>query len=203
MSATIQESPSGSGQRVKMLNGLTGFRFPIALFIFLVHSTHLYNPAANYMLPVTPFANEGFANKLSEFLIGVGLPMLSLFFMLSGFVLTWSSKPGEKARFFWRRRFFRVIPNHVVTFVLACILVVGATTNWLPNLLLVHTWDLCRAIGADEHLNEDLVAAVWAQLEPVAEALAQSGVFGQGSSGAVESTEPTQRRLLDICGRRP
>jgi peptidoglycan/LPS O-acetylase OafA/YrhL len=147
MSATIQESPSGSGTRAKMLDGLTGFRFPIALFIFLVHSTHLFNPAANYMLPVTPFNNQGFANGLSEFLIGVGLPMLSLFFMLSGFVLTWSSKPGEKARFFWRRRFFRVIPNHVVTFVLACILVTGATTNWLPNLLLVHTWDINEPAG--------------------------------------------------------
>jgi peptidoglycan/LPS O-acetylase OafA/YrhL len=124
-----------------MLDGLTGFRFPIALFIFLVHSTHLYNPAANFMLPVTPFADQGFSTWLSEFLIGVGLPMLSLFFMLSGFVLTWSSKPGEKARAFWRRRFFRVMPNHVLTFVLACILITGATTNWLPNLLLVHTWN--------------------------------------------------------------
>lgn len=141
MSATIQESPSGSGQKVKMLDGLTGFRFPIALFIFLVHSTHLYNPAANFTLPVTPFADQGLATGLSEFLIGVGLPMLSLFFMLSGFVLTWSAKPGERARAFWRRRFFRVIPNHVVTFVLACVLITGATTNWLPNLLLVHTWD--------------------------------------------------------------
>ena len=74
---------------------------------------------------------------------------------------------------------------------------------WRAGGNAIHSWDLARAIGADEHLNEDLVAAVWAQLEPVADALAQSGVFGQGSSGAVESTEPTQRRLLDICGRRP
>ena len=74
---------------------------------------------------------------------------------------------------------------------------------WRAEGNAIHSWDLARAIGADEHLNEDLVAAVWAQLEPVAEALAQSGVFGQGSSGAVESNEPTQRRLLDICGRRP
>jgi hypothetical protein len=41
------------------------------------------------------------------------------------------------------------------------------------------------------------------RLEPAAALLAQSGLFGQGSSGAVESTEPNQRRLLDICGRRP
>ncbi|MGH3758546.1 acyltransferase family protein [Actinophytocola sp.] len=141
MSATIKESPTGSGQKLRMLDGLTGFRFPIALFIFLVHSTHLFNPASGFTTPVTPFADQGFATWLSEFLIGVGLPMLSLFFMLSGFVLTWSAKPGERARAFWRRRFFRVIPNHVVTFVLACVLITGATTNWLPNLLLVHTWD--------------------------------------------------------------
>jgi uncharacterized protein (TIGR03086 family) len=74
---------------------------------------------------------------------------------------------------------------------------------WRAEGNTIHSWDLARAIGTDERLNEDLVDAVWAQLEPVTEVLAQSGAFGQGSSGAVESTEPTQRRLLDICGRRP
>jgi hypothetical protein len=55
----------------------------------------------------------------------------------------------------------------------------------------------------DERLNDDLVDAVWTQLDPAAAFLAASGLFGQGSSGAVDSTEPTQRRLLDLCGRRP
>lgn len=160
MSATTVGNTQGSGQRVRMLDGLTGFRFPIALFIFLVHSTHLFNPAANFTKPVTPFANQGFATWLSEFLIGVGLPMLSLFFMLSGFVLTWSAKPGEKARAFWRRRFFRVFPNHAVTFVLACILVTGATTNWLPNLLLVHTWDPNEPAGGANVIVWSLCAEV-------------------------------------------
>lgn len=141
MSATKTTSPSGSGQPVTLLRGLTGFRFPIALGIFFIHSTHLYNPADGFMSPVSPFADQGFATWLSEFMIPIGLPFLSLFFMLSGFVLTWGSKPGEPARAFWRRRFFRVFPNHVVTFVLALILIAGATTNWLPNLLLVHTWN--------------------------------------------------------------
>jgi peptidoglycan/LPS O-acetylase OafA/YrhL len=124
-----------------LLRGLTGFRFPIAIGIFFIHATHLYNPASGFTTPVSPFADQGFATWLSEFMIPIGLPFLSLFFMLSGFVLAWSSKPGERPSSFWRRRFFRVFPNHVVTFVLALILITGATTNWLPNLLLVHTWD--------------------------------------------------------------
>lgn len=143
-----------------MLDGLTGFRFPIAFVIFFIHSTHVYNPASGYTSPVSPFADQGFANWLNETLIPVGLPFLSLFFMLSGFVLTWSSKPGEKPSAFWRRRFFRVFPNHVVTFVLAVILITGATTNWLPNLLLVHTWDPHEPAGGANIIVWSLCAEV-------------------------------------------
>ena len=38
---------------------------------------------------------------------------VSLFFILSGFVLTHSARAPESARAFWLRRFFTIYPNHL------------------------------------------------------------------------------------------
>jgi uncharacterized protein (TIGR03086 family) len=69
--------------------------------------------------------------------------------------------------------------------------------------LLVHAWDLARAIGADETLDPVVVDAVLESLLPLAEALPASGAFGTGRSGALTDQAPKQLRLLDLCGRRP
>lgn len=68
---------------------------------------------------------------------------------------------------------------------------------------LVHTWDLARAIDADPNLDPDLVATVWAQVEPLAPLLAGSGMFGGGASGSLPEDASIQDRLLDALGRRP
>jgi uncharacterized protein (TIGR03086 family) len=68
---------------------------------------------------------------------------------------------------------------------------------------LIHTWDLARALGTDEQLEPDLVALTWAQVQPAAPALAGSGMFGSGASGALADDAPVQDRLLDALGRRP
>lgn len=151
---------NGSGVQqpsVKWLHGLTGFRFPIALGIFFIHSSHAVNPV-NYEKTVSFFSDRGFAEGMSNFLIPIGLPFLSLFFMLSGFVLTWSARPSDTARSFWRRRFFRVFPNHIVTFVIALFLITGATTNWLPNLLLINTWNPNEPDGGTNYIVWSLCA---------------------------------------------
>jgi uncharacterized protein (TIGR03086 family) len=67
----------------------------------------------------------------------------------------------------------------------------------------VHAWDLARAIGSDETLDPALVAALWAQLQPMAPFIASIGVFGEGPSGTVPEDADLQRRLLDLTGRRP
>ncbi|MBK5287829.1 MAG: TIGR03086 family protein [Acidimicrobiia bacterium] len=67
----------------------------------------------------------------------------------------------------------------------------------------LHAWDLARAIGADETLPENLVAAIWANIEPLIPAIGQIGVFGSGPSGTVPDDAPLQTRLLDATGRRP
>ena len=44
--------------------------------------------------------------------------------------------------------------------------------------LLIHTWDLARAVGADEHLDEDAVRQAYEGLKPMDEMLRQPTVFG-------------------------
>lgn len=69
--------------------------------------------------------------------------------------------------------------------------------------LVLHSWDLARATGGDEHLPEELVAEVYGTLEPLASVIGSIGVFGSGPSGAVGADADTQTRLLDLSGRRP
>ncbi|AXE25305.1 acyltransferase [Streptomyces globosus] len=118
------------------LPSLTGLRFIAALLVFCYHSS-LALPALN------PFASKDIADGYRWLFGNAGWAGVSFFFILSGFVLTWSARPGDPPRHFWRRRFFKIYPNHLVTWVLALALLSGATTQWwqaVPNLFLVHAW---------------------------------------------------------------
>jgi uncharacterized protein (TIGR03086 family) len=64
----------------------------------------------------------------------------------------------------------------------------------------VHSWDLARAIGGDDELDPELVALALAIVEPRAEELKASGLFGEPV--AVPSTADPQTRLLGLLGRR-
>jgi hypothetical protein len=68
--------------------------------------------------------------------------------------------------------------------------------------MLLHTWDLARAIRVDETLDPSLVEFVWQSLAPIADGLAASGAFGAGASDA-SADASLQDRLLDLSGRRP
>lgn len=63
----------------------------------------------------------------------------------------------------------------------------------------IHTWDLAHAIGADESLDDELVAAVWTVFEPQADTLAASGLYAV--SAPVPDDAPLQQRLLALTGR--
>lgn len=65
---------------------------------------------------------------------------------------------------------------------------------------LVHTWDLARAIGADEQLPDDLVAACLAIVAPQEDAYRAAGLIGPRV--ATDRTDP-QSRLLAMLGRDP
>jgi len=70
---------------------------------------------------------------------------VSFFFMLSGFVLTWSRQPEIGAVQFYRRRVARIYPLHVATWAIALTLAIAMTGRppWreiaMP-LTLLHSW---------------------------------------------------------------
>jgi uncharacterized protein (TIGR03086 family) len=67
--------------------------------------------------------------------------------------------------------------------------------------LVVHAWDLSRAIGFDERLPEEMVGFAGEEIAPYAAELEKSGLFGapvEPPAGA-----DAQTRLLCLLGRRP
>ena len=126
--APTQNAPS-------RLPSLTGARFVAAVLVFFFHATVLY-----------PFVSPD-AQKTSTVLFATaGWTGVVFFFVLSGFVLTWAVRPGDTAPTFWRRRFFKIYPNHLVTLLAALILLTTVTKatidsgDGLLNLLLLQSW---------------------------------------------------------------
>lgn len=118
----------GGGAGRTRLNRLTSLRFFAALVVVVHHVTRDLADVPG----LTALATMGTA--------GVGF-----FFMLSGFVLTWSSRNGDTAGAFYRRRFARVYPLHFVTMLasIPVLLLVGAgqpILGYLSNPLLLQAW---------------------------------------------------------------
>lgn len=116
------------------LPSLTGMRFPAALLVFLFHVSL---PAA-WLLGDD--ANDSVVARLAEQAGGLGV---TFFFVLSGFVLAWSAREGDRPRAFWRRRYVKIVPNYVVAWALAMVLVAaGDTAPWrsAATLFMVQSW---------------------------------------------------------------
>ncbi|RAX03063.1 MULTISPECIES: acyltransferase family protein [unclassified Photorhabdus] len=134
----VQREVKSDISQIPQLPSLTGLRFFAAILVFLYHSSaeHIFSNRQVSENFLWLFSNAGF--------VGV-----SFFFCLSGFVLGWSSKPRDSLINFWIRRVMKIYPNHLVTLLLALLLIMwsgpllpgGETTSGLiPNILLVHTW---------------------------------------------------------------
>jgi uncharacterized protein (TIGR03086 family) len=65
--------------------------------------------------------------------------------------------------------------------------------------LLVHGWDIATATGQDATLDVELVEAAQRIVEPQADLLEASGMFG--TKGTVSETDDPQSRLLAQLGR--
>ncbi|MFI1831428.1 acyltransferase family protein [Streptomyces sp. NPDC020412] len=137
---TAALTSSDPPQRPAALPSLTGLRWLAALFVFLAHASMLSGPNRPDA-PISFFADQDLAKTLADF-FEPGFVMVSFFFLLSGFVLTWSARPGEPATAIWRRRFLKIYPNHIVVFAFAMWLFASSepVRAWLPNLFLLHTW---------------------------------------------------------------
>lgn len=116
------------GKRVH-LRSLTGFRFFAAIAVVVYH-LHLY------FVPPLGHALDAFS---------YGFTGVSFFFILSGFVLTWSHRRSDSSPKFYWNRFARVWPLHALTTLLAILVppLTMPTTLWpaLPFVLtLTQTW---------------------------------------------------------------
>ncbi len=65
--------------------------------------------------------------------------------------------------------------------------------------LLIHSWDLARAIGADERLDPDLVEACLERNRPRAAFMRATGMFGRPVEVPEDADEQTE--LLALFGR--
>jgi uncharacterized protein (TIGR03086 family) len=65
--------------------------------------------------------------------------------------------------------------------------------------LLVHTWDLARAVGADDRLDPEACAVIYANLEPIDGLVRAPGFFGPKLEPA--SDADAQDKLLAFVGR--
>jgi hypothetical protein len=75
---------------------------------------------------------------------------------------------------------------------------------------MIHTWDLARAIGADETLNSDLVTWLDENLTDIFAGLSESPFdpqtthrFFAAPSDPLPPAATRQHRLLHLMGRRP
>ncbi|WP_425275736.1 acyltransferase family protein, partial [Streptomyces angustmyceticus] len=102
--------------RPQRLPSLTGLRFAAAGGVVFTHGSLLVDPHLAQTLGPE---------------VWVGASAVSLFFILSGYVLTHSARPADTARAFWRRRAAKILPNHVLTWcvVVAALACAGAATT--------------------------------------------------------------------------
>lgn len=97
------------------LDSLTGVRFFAALLVFGFHAMHNVDGLA---------------------LFSSGMTGVSLFYILSGFMMSWSAREGDTAIQFYRRRFARIYPAFISAWLIALSLML-ATSRRLGS-----GWDL-------------------------------------------------------------
>lgn len=120
---------TGDPVRATRLDSLTSLRAVAALAVFGIHAAHWF-PG-----PLRPVVAPG------------GDVGVAFFFILSGVVLAWTMRPGDRAGQFYRRRFARIAPSYWVAALLAVpvLAIAGALTagelvRMLPSLAFVQSW---------------------------------------------------------------
>jgi peptidoglycan/LPS O-acetylase OafA/YrhL len=136
--SAAEQAGTGSPQPARggQLPSLTGMRWAAALLVFLYHVGRLQ------------YFGQGQGFVVWAF--GPGAAGVSFFFILSGFVLAWTARPGDRPTAFWHRRLARIYPVHLVTAILALVLGLTLVPVLRPtgiaevaaNLFLVSSWKL-------------------------------------------------------------
>ncbi|MFE2287548.1 acyltransferase family protein [Streptomyces sp. NPDC059443] len=134
MSGVTPAVPVTTPAPTARLLSLTGMRWAAALLVFCFHVT-----------VETGFFGEARDKETLARLFGGGASGVSFFFVLSGFVLTWSARSHDSKVAFWRRRFARIYPSHFVMFLaaVAYLMWTGAELSGrvaAANLTLTQSW---------------------------------------------------------------
>ncbi|MFD4376453.1 acyltransferase family protein [Streptomyces sp. NPDC058486] len=122
---------------MKRLDTLTGLRFPAAFVVLLYHAALLP------FLGVPWLDSESAAVTYYDAVAHAGALGVTFFFVLSGFVLTWSARDTDTAPRFWRRRFVKIVPNYVLVWALAMVVFAAPFTDLrtgLLNLFMIQVW---------------------------------------------------------------
>lgn len=116
-----------TGGNMTRLDSLTGLRFVAAFVVLLRHTV-----PEMFDVPV-----------LSE-LAAIGPIGVGFFFVLSGFVLTWTWKPAQSKGRFYFNRAARIAPLHVLTTIIAvAMLAFAGNPHWfssIMSLFLLQAW---------------------------------------------------------------
>ncbi len=129
--STASTTTGPAAHRLPRVESLTGLRWFAAAAVFFHH-----------------FMNFAPIPKLSR-VTPIGVTGVTFFFVLSGFVLTWSFFDRDTAKRFYWRRFARIYPLVLLTTLLALPVFYGTTDsfqkpwntgNILLSLLLLHAW---------------------------------------------------------------
>lgn len=124
-------STATPAQRLPRVESLTGLRWFAAAAVFFHHFMN-FAPVPR-LIKVSP----------------IGVTGVSFFFVLSGFVLTWSFFDRDTARRFYWRRFARIYPLVVLTTLVALPVFYGSTDSFQKpwdarnialSLVLLHAW---------------------------------------------------------------
>ncbi|MGW1076468.1 acyltransferase family protein [Streptomyces sp. NPDC002537] len=137
MSDLDRRAASGEGRSAlgSRLPTLTGMRFVAALLVFVCH-------AAVYGI----FDDQALGSWLVTYVSKLGFVGVGFFFVLSGFVLTWSARDTDRPLTFWRRRLAKIYPNHLVTWAAGLALMVwiggyaATADNTVASFFLVQAW---------------------------------------------------------------
>lgn len=132
----IAPSPVDRRPHLRRLPSLTGLRWLAAFVVFVYHASR-QSPTLNL------FSDKSVLTAFKSVMQPAGGLGVAFFFVLSGFLLTWSARSGDTARAFWRRRFVKIYPNYVIAWVLAMVLLAAAVTpvsTSVLNLLTLHAW---------------------------------------------------------------